>query len=324
MPQTTNNLATLGEITAAIAAKGLPAVGKDAIAAISRYGRDEFRGSLSMLLSEKDIDGRHRQFLHKLLCCLTQEAQTSMQDIGLSPSLDELVQMALKKPVRLASAITAGHDPTHPSHAEAKKYLAKIFTPPSLPAMPLTSSTETPTQNPERGAPQQRNLSNNQLEKQCFRSAHVYGGNFALCFNASIDKEGRPGMMVDAAVSTGPRAYDWPNAIHIWLDEREIASTLAVFRHWRNEVEFKAHGQANDKSFSMEFQHPHYYCKVSASKLKDNNRVRSVKIMPLDANKVSLLFLEQLLRAYPNVPSKEVLEQVKICNTQMREGTHEH
>lgn len=314
----TANLATVSDITTALTAKNLPNVGKDAIGVIGRHGREAFLNSLSLLMSGQDEEGKQLQFLQGLLCCLTPEAQAALQAMGLTPSLDDLVQTALRiaarTPARLASAIAAGHDPAHPSHNEAKEYLKAIFAPPPPP--PASAAAPAPPPEPPQ-APQPQSAApvEPRETKQKFRSAHVYGGNYALCFNAGVDRDQRPGMMVDAAVSSGPRTYDWANAIHIWLDEREIASALSVFRRWRSSVEFNAHGPANDKSFFIEFQRSHFFCKVSATKLA-NDKARAVKIMPLDANKVSILFLEQLLLAYPNVPPAEVLEQVRIINEQ--------
>ena len=73
--------------------------------------------------------------------------------------------------------------------------------------------------------------------------------------------------MVDAAVSTGPKSYDWKNAVHVWLDVNEVGAVLAVFRRWRKGIEFGAHGSQNDKSFSIEFQGQHFFAKVSAKSL---------------------------------------------------------
>lgn len=146
-----------------------------------------------------------------------------------------------------------------------------------------------------------------------FRSHHVYGSDFALCFNASTSMDGKPSIMIDAAAANGQRSYNWKNAIHIMLDVREVTCVLAVFRKWRPHVEFSAHGKRNDKSFSLAWQGPHFYCKVSAK--MDHKPVRAVKIMSHDAIQVAMLFLEQLLLAYPNVPASEVLELARSVNT---------
>lgn len=146
-----------------------------------------------------------------------------------------------------------------------------------------------------------------------FRSHHVYGSDYALCFNASTSQDGKPTIMVDAAVANGQRSYDWKNAIHIMLDVREVACVLAVFRKWRPAVEFSAHGKRNDKAFSLEWQGKHFFCKVAAR--MDHKPVRAVKIMSHDAIQVAMLFLEQLLLAYPNVPPAEVLELARSVNS---------
>ncbi|MEC4718165.1 hypothetical protein RY831_03330 [Noviherbaspirillum sp. CPCC 100848] len=160
---------------------------------------------------------------------------------------------------------------------------------------------------------QQATNSPSEATMEKFRSHHVYGSDFALCFNASTSMDGKPSIMIDAAAANGQRSYDWKNAIHIMLDVREVTCVLAVFRKWRPQVEFSAHGKRNDKSFSLAWQGPHFYCKVSAR--MDHKPVRAVKIMSHDAIQVAMLFLEQLLLAYPNVPASEVLELARSVNT---------
>lgn len=314
----TENLATLGEITAALEAQKLPTVDKTVIAAISRSCRDDFLGHLAACISGQDNDGARHQYLQGLLCCLTDEARGALGAMQISPKLEDLVLVASKTPARLASAIAAGHDPAHPRHAEAKEYLKSVLIPPPLPPAEAPPAEKPPASSPQANqsspnAPIAPPAEESGATNERFRSAHVYGNNFALCFNAGIGRDNRPGIMVDAAVSTGPRNYDWRNAIHIWLNENEVACALAVFRRYRKSVEFSAHGAANDKSFFLEYQDGNFFCKVCAAKAP-KDRTRAVKIIKLDANQVSILFLEQLLLAYPQVPPSEVLEQVRLIN----------
>jgi len=317
MTQTqTENLATLGDITTALEAQKFPKVDKTVIAAISRTGREEFLGHLATCVSGQDSDGSRRNYLQGLLCCLTDEARAALRALQINPELDDLVRIAAKTPARLATAIAAAHDPAHPRNAEAKEYLRVILVPPppaaeapSAAPPPASAEANQPAPKPPAAPPAEESAPSNGR----FRSAHVYGSNYAMCFNAGIGRDQRPGIMVDAAVSNGPRAYDWRNAIHIWLNEKEVACALAVFRRWRKSVEFSAHGAANDKSFTLALQDGHFFCKVSASKAPQD-KVRAVKIIKLDANEVSILFLEQLLLAYPQLPPAEVLEQVRLIN----------
>lgn len=315
----TENLATLGEITAALEAQKLPKIDKTVISAISRTCRDDFLGHLAACVSGQDSDGTRRQYLQGLLCCLTDEARSALGAMQINPELNDLVLVATKTPARLASAIAAGHDPAHPRHAEAKEYLKSVLVPPPPPAAEIPpaqtppAAAASPANQPPPDAPSGSPAEEPAPANGRFRSAHVYGNNFALCFNAGVGRDNRPGIMVDAAVSTGPRNYDWRNAIHIWLNENEVACALAVFRRYRKSVEFSAHGAANDKSFFLEYQDGNFFCKVVATKAP-KDKTRAVKIIKLDANQVSILFLEQLLLAYPQLPPAEVLEQVRIIN----------
>ncbi len=119
--------------------------------------------------------------------------------------------------------------------------------------------------------------------------------------------------MVDAAMQTGPKTYDWKNAVHVWLDINEVGAVLAVFRRWRKGVEFSAHGAQNDKGFSIEFQGQHFFAKVTAKKAS-SGAVRAVKILPSDAMSVSILFLTQLAESYPMIPLNELLATVRATH----------
>ena len=119
--------------------------------------------------------------------------------------------------------------------------------------------------------------------------------------------------MVDAAVSSGTKSYDWKNALHIWLDINEVGAVLAVFRRWRKGIEFNAHGAANDKSFAIEFQGQHFYAKVQSRK-SSSHPTRAVKILPTDATEVSILFLTQLADSYPAIPLNELLATVRATH----------
>ena len=119
--------------------------------------------------------------------------------------------------------------------------------------------------------------------------------------------------MVDAAVSNGPKSYDWKNAVHVWLDTNEVGAVLAVFRRWRKGIEFAAHGSQNDKGFAIEFQGQHFYAKVTAKKM-GQHPTRAVKIMPTDATAVSILFLTQLAESYPAIPLNELLATVRATH----------
>jgi len=237
-----------------------------------------------------------------------------------SVQVEAVVKLARTFPNRLLSAIEASANPDHPRHKEAKAYLTQTL------EQPASTGREQPTSQPSapepqrppenqsrRNAPPQAPAQNQTQEaEKKYESCHVYGGSYALCFNTGT-WEGKPGIMLDAAAALGPKAYDWQNAIHIWLNANEIAAVLAVFRRWRKRVEFSAHGAQNDKSFSIEFQGQHFFAKASARKAA-SHPARAVKILPGDATAVSIMFLKQLATAHPDVPLPELLATVRAAH----------
>lgn len=110
--------------------------------------------------------------------------------------------------------------------------------------------------------------------------------------------------MLDAAESNGSD-YAWSTAIHFWMNISEVMVAYAVLRKAGPRAEFKGHGAKHDKTFCLTYQKPHYFCRVTAV---ENNRpvARAVKIFPDAVTRLAVIFFEQMILAYPNLPPKEL------------------
>ena len=330
MTTATTRFTTAKDVASAVASLGYQA-SQETLAAISRNCRDEFLEHLTNCVSGQDEDGISKRTIGNLIRCLAPETMNRLKSITPNATIDMVVPLAKAYPTRLLSAIDAASVPEHERHLDAKEYLERVFNPADpgpadevpaehstrheerpAPARTARERTEPPggqSQAPQQSASDDR--PNGQGSKK-FNSCHVYGSGFALCFNAG-EWEGKRGVMVDAAVSSGTKSYDWKNALHIWLDINEVGAVLAVFRRWRKGIEFNAHGAANDKSFAIEFQGQHFYAKVQSRKAT-NHPTRAVKILPTDATEVSILFLTQLADSYPAIPLNELLATVRATH----------
>lgn len=328
---TTTNFATARDVTTALSSLGFqPSV--ETIQTISRNCREQFLDHLSKCIAGQDTDGQSKKAIGSLLRCLSPDALNRLKQITPAVTADRIVPVALKAPTKLLSAIEAASNPEHERHTDAKDFLSSVFAPAAQDASPPTDSAppaapqNTPSSRgerspgddfpPEDSAPLSRSRPQPSPQggagEKKYHSCHVYGSGYALCFNAT-EWDGKPGVMVDAAVSTGPKSYDWKNAVHVWLDTNEVGAVLAVFRRWRKGIEFAAHGSQNDKAFAIEFQGQHFFAKVTAKKA-GNHPARAVKIMPTDATAVSILFLTQLAESYPAIPLNELLATVRATH----------
>lgn len=122
------------------------------------------------------------------------------------------------------------------------------------------------------------------------RSHHVYGGRAALCFESSRTRREVPTVTLDAAPSTGPKAYDWKSKTSVQFTVDELPVVLAVFLGIRPACEFKSHGPNKDKGFAFEVQDEG---KVFA-KVFSPDGVRAVPITRPDVFHVARLLLAQL------------------------------
>lgn len=304
---TKTTFSTTREVAAAIASLGYQPSAAT-LDTISRTCREEFLEHLSRCISAQDSDESSKKFISNLLRCLSPDSLNRLKAIVPTIQPSQVVPLARQTPARLLSAIDAAADSAHVRHGEAIAFLQAKFAPEAAAA-----NTDEPTQESTGPRPHARtNTPTPKPQGKQYHSCHVYGANYALCFNAT-DRDGTPGVMVDAAVSNGPKSYDWKNAIHIWLTTNEVGAVLAVFRRWRKSVELGSHGPQNDKSFSIEFQGAHFYVKVAARK-EPGEPVRAVKILPTDATAVSILFLTQLANSYPAIPLNELLATVRATH----------
>lgn len=128
-----------------------------------------------------------------------------------------------------------------------------------------------------------------------YYSVHLYGKNYALCFQASAMK-GDHSINLDAAkLFEGQRKVDWQNAIHFRFTERELFSLYACLIGLKNEITFSAHGPANDKSFTMKRQQPGFYASCMAKEMG----ARGVPFDLDEAVRVLALVTRQLLLNHP-------------------------
>ena len=316
---TTTSFATAKEVATAMASLGYQ-VPAETLLAISRHCRDDFLGHLSKCISGQDTEGTSKKAIGNLIRCLAPETISRLKSVVPHVTIDMVVPLASKRPMRLLSAIDAATLPTHERHADAKELLGSVFNPSANDTAMESPSASTENTGQEQ-IPSVRSMGekpatsaerSGERDSKRYNSCHVYGSGYALCFNAG-EWEGKRGVMVDAAVSSGPKTYDWKNSVHIWLDTNEVGAVLAVFRRWRKGIEFNAHGAANDKSFAIEFQGQHFYAKVQSRKAA-NHPTRAVKILPTDATEVSILFLTQLADSYPAIPLNELLATVRATH----------
>lgn len=314
------NFASIKDVTSALLSLGFQP-SAETIQTISRNCRDEFLESLSRCVTGQDNDGSSKLMITNLLRSLSPDTLNRLTAIVPCATGNMIVPVALKAPARFLSAIDAASNREHPRHDAAQDFLKSVFAPNNREVSQQTSAPINDELDGRAEAasvrvqePARSRMAPTQIpsEQKKYHSCHVYGSGYALCFNAS-SWEGKPGVMVDAAVSNGPKAYDWKNAVHVWLDTNEVGAVLAVFRRWRRGIEFSAHGSLNDKSFAIEFQGQHFFAKVSAKKL-GQHPTRAVKIMPTDATAVSILFLAQLAESYPSIPLNELLATVRATH----------
>ncbi len=125
---------------------------------------------------------------------------------------------------------------------------------------------------------------------------HVYGGKAALCFEEDTTRGGIQTIALDAAISVGPKTYDWKNKVRIQMTRAELPVVAAVLLGKRQSCEFKSHGEDKSKGFSMERQAGG---KVFVKVFEKGQGVKAVPIEAPDVFYVASIFLLQIRRSAP-------------------------
>lgn len=170
------------------------------------------------------------------------------------------------------------------------------------------------TDQSESEAPMACNSEDEEGKKGDFYSAHAYGGKAAVCFNATESTRENFCVIVDGAVATGERVYDWKNAIKIQLGHKELPILYGVLVGWRNSVKFDAHGTAHDKTFEIERQKDKFFIKISAK----GQALRAIPVGSMDIYPIMNLVLSQIIKEAP----KEFRGHPDIVIRQMKAAQH--
>jgi len=180
--------------------------------------------------------------------------------------------------------------------AEARRFLADVLTAAGIGSATSIETASAPL--PEQPDPRLENA-----------AVHVYGGRFALCFEADTTRQGFPTVALDATNADGPMQYNWSQKIRLQLTRAEMPVVTAVLLGVLPGCEFKNHGQDKDKGFSMERQQGgRVFVKVFAR----DQGVKAVPIIPADLFFVSALFIRQLQRACPWMNPTSLVELIRM------------
>lgn len=311
---------------------GFEAPSAEAIKAITSVCRNEFIADLSSCASGSDSAGDSRARLEGIIGCVAPNTIAAVTSLGLNLSLEDMVSVARKIPVRFLSAVATATNRGNPRHKEAQSYLEQLVKnrPWAVPVVPVAPS-ELPTQadmqfhaEPQNGAQEaptaekQGDVTAQQTSSgrgNNDRSVTVYGFGHELHFTAVNDEGSMPRVIVELVINS--KMTDHANKVRrIVLNEQEMIYALAVFRKWHHsaEIHIQTHGQPGD-IFTLERKKESFYCNISTRRKEGADSLRPIRILAADAHKVARLFLEQILLAHPSCSTTEVIEYARTINS---------
>lgn len=238
-------------------------------------------------------------------------SEKKLREFGLSAPMRDLVTTALQQPDRTVSAIRSLQNAD--TFNSGKAELLRIFEAddPPLPnfAAPERAMSPNPTQKPSQPAtpradakpPQERTTSEN---KANWRSVHIYGGKAAFCFSlCEVRGGGSYSVMVDGALASGTREYDWAKKISLQLSSKELLQVLAVLRRRVKVAELSAHGEANDKGFKIEDQGDKFFMSLN----KKGEPSRATPMPMIESFEVISLLLLAIRKNHEHLSTVDIL-----------------
>lgn len=135
---------------------------------------------------------------------------------------------------------------------------------------------------------------------------HTYGQQGALCWEAECNRRGEPTIAVDAALAIGERSYDWKRKVRLQLTVEELCEVAAVLLGMAPRCQALFHGTKKNKQLSLENQGTHFFVRVN-----EGVRTVSVKLLPREAVRVSLLCLRQVQANWHGVDAMYVLAALR-------------
>lgn len=137
----------------------------------------------------------------------------------------------------------------------------------------------------------------------------VFGGKAALTIEADDTRRGEDTIRLEGAKAIRPKQYNWGEKIAIQMTTAELPIVAQVFLGLRESCEFKNHGEASDKGFSVARQEKGLFVRVFSSK-----GVCAVPVGAPDAYYFGSLVLAQLKKNSFGLEGAELLAMIRGAN----------
>jgi hypothetical protein len=172
--------------------------------------------------------------------------------------------------------------------------------------------------NPNRGYPQmEQNPSINNPRYYGafpeFFSLKCYGTKAAIELKPSLTKTSKwETIMLEAAISTGPKQFNWPEKTAIQITKSELPHVISTFLGIKKKFEGKSHGALKNKSFSMEWQSKNDAMLLFVCITEGGKPAMAVPISGFDAMMLGHMACVQYIRNFPSMTADACIESLKI------------
>ncbi len=262
---------------------GLPLLSKEQLLAIA--GTDAGKPFQKALLALENGDASQMPYLSRLIQCVNASTVSSLARLGLSSSLDDVLQASARDHDGMMNVLSIVDSPAF-SRAAAVSFLSGL----GLGSAALASD--------DGSAP---------AASAHYYSFKIYGTSAALCISeAKTRKDGAHTIQVEgAAAAPGGgigQPFAWADKIIVQLSTQEMFLLLAVLENEIDEIHFSGHGQRHDKFMQVQLQGKHFYFKLG----RKGQPVVGVQVGGAESIKIVSLAYRQILLNEPHLDNAMV------------------
>jgi hypothetical protein len=320
-----SDLNSIRTVTEVMEKNQLPRIPQQALIAIGKSEGETFKKALVAIANNTDPADEFKNYVYKVTGLLTQPIMAGLVSLGFSdvpPSilikigkqnfqefraqLTKAMQGDKNSQAWIANSIRSNSDEGQAAPTAAPQQRIEAPAPmrqpepnnvQQMPSRPTQRNTAA-APNDDQPYPGTRSQQGSSTERQ-FSSLHLYGGKAAHCYNLS-EKDGVHSINLDAAkMVEGQRKVNWDDSVRLRFTERELFSLYACLIGLVPKVEFKSHGAANDKSYTLERQTDQYGTKFFASCSAKDKGARGVPFALDEGVRLSAIIMRQLIKNYP-------------------------
>lgn len=145
-----------------------------------------------------------------------------------------------------------------------------------------------------------------------FFSLKCHGNKAAIELKPSISRKGWETIMLEGAIATGPKQFNWGNKTSIQITKSELPHVISTFLGIKPIYEAKSHGEAKNKGYSLRWQTQGNSTSLFVNIFEGGKQAMGVPISGFDSMMLGHIALVQYLQNFPGLTADACIKSLEI------------